>query len=213
MGEEIPQRNQPSALEIYRNHLSLAGGVKQMPAMDTTARIDKFTAPNRRECERYVKKMQRQIHKAVEAGNWRKARYLIYLLTRRSKAAKLLATYKITTQNRGKHTSGIDGVRIPKGIDPGTKRRIRLEILKQAGAFRKPDHIRRTYIRKPNGKQRPLGIPVILDRIAQEMIRMAIEPITEYHFADSSYGFRPKRSCHDAIEDVFSKLSRNYERT
>ena len=68
-----------------------------MPAMDTTytAGIDKFTASNRRRCERYVSKMQRQIHKAVEAGKWRKARYLIYLLTRRSRATKLLATYKI----------------------------------------------------------------------------------------------------------------------
>jgi RNA-directed DNA polymerase len=212
-GEEIPKRNQPSALRTCRNHLSLAGGVKQMPAMDTTARIDKFAAPNRQRCERYVKKMQRQIHKAVEAGNWRKARYLIYLLTRRSKATKLLATYKITTQNRGKHTAGVDHVSIPKGTDSETKRRIRLGILKQATAFRKPDHIRRTYIRKPNGKKRPLGIPVMLDRIAQDIIRMAIEPITEYHFDDSSYGFRPKRSCHDAIEDVFNKLSRNYEGT
>jgi RNA-directed DNA polymerase len=184
-----------------------------MPAMDTTARIDKFTASNRRRCEEYVNKMQRQIHKAVEAGKCRKARYLVYLLTRRSRATKLLATYKITTQNRGKHTAGVDQVRIPKGIGPEAKRRIRLEILKQATAFRKPNHIRRIYIRKPNGKRRPLGIPVMLDRIAQEIIRMAIEPITEYHFDDSSYGFRPRRSCHDAIEDAFKKLSRNYEGT
>ena len=85
-----------------------------MPAMDTTAKVDKFIASNRRRCEKYVNKMQRQIHKAVEAGRWRKAKYLIYLLIRRSKATKILATYRITTKNRGKHTAGIDKVRIPK---------------------------------------------------------------------------------------------------
>lgn len=148
-----------------------------MPAMATTTKVDQFSASNRRECEKYVNKMQRQIHKAVEAGNWRKARYLIYLLTRRSRAMKILATYKITTKNQGMHTAGIDNMCIPKGIKPIEKKRIRLEILKQASTFRKPKPIRRIYIKKPNGKKRPLGIPVILDRIAQDIIRMAIEPL------------------------------------
>jgi hypothetical protein len=110
------ERNQLLGLEVCPDHLNLAGGVKQIPAMDTTARVDTFSAFNRQECEKYVNKMQRQIHKAVEAGKWRKVRYLAYLLTRRSRAIKILATYRITTGNGGKHTAGVDNVRIPRGI-------------------------------------------------------------------------------------------------
>jgi len=207
------ERNQLLALEVCPDHLSFAGGVKQIPAMDTTARVDTFSASNRQECQKYVNKMQRQIHKAVEAGKWRKVRHLVYLLTKRSRGIKILATYRITTGNGGKHTAGVDNVRIPRGTSPETKRQIRLGILKQCSAFRKPSSIRRIYIPKPNGKKRPLGIPVMLDRIAQDIVRMAIEPVMEFHFDDSSYGFRPKRSCHDAIKDVFNKLSGNYEGT
>ena len=62
------KRSQLSALKICRNQLNFAGGVKQMPAMDTTAKVDKFTASNRQRCEKYVNKVQRQVHKVVEAG-------------------------------------------------------------------------------------------------------------------------------------------------
>ncbi len=104
---------------------------------------------------------------------------------------------RVLKRSRGKAT-GIDGVRVH---DFETNRDCRLERLRlelKRGTYR-PLPLRRVEIPKANGKMRQLGIPCLRDKIVQEAIRMALEPIFEVEFHDSSYGFRPNRSADHAV--------------
>ena len=131
-------------------------------------------------------------------------------MTKRSKAVKILAINRVTKINNGRHTPGVDGKRIFKGHSKeivAHNKAVRKELLQTVDITLKPLPISRTFIKKSNGKMRPLGIPTLRDRVIQDIVRIALEPITEYYFSESSYGFRPKRSCHDAIDGLFKKLA------
>lgn len=169
-----------------------------------------FSIANIRKCEKYVLQMQKRIDEAVANNDQKRIKTLTNILIRRSRAVKILAVYRITYRNTGKKTAGIDGVSIPSGTRESTDY-IRHKLLNAINISKKPNTIRRVYIPKSNGKKRPLGIPTMNDRIIQEIIRIALEPIAEYHFHDNSYGFRPKRRCQDAIDHLHKALAK-YDR-
>lgn len=118
----------------------------------------------------------------------------------------LEAAATITLAARGAHTPGVDGVgkrQLETDLSDELAT-IRQQLL--AGTYR-PQPVRRVYIPKPNGKQRPLGIPSLRDRIVQRAMLMAMEPIWESDFHTHSYGFRPGRSVHHAIRTVKFQLT------
>ena len=150
---------------------------------------------------RTVRRMQARIVEATKAGRWGKVRALQHLLTH-SFYAKALAVRRVT-ENQGSKTPGVDG----EQWDIPPAKIAAISTLKQHGY--KPMPLRRVYIPKKNGKMRPLGIPTMRDRAMQALYKLALEPIAETTADTVSYGFRPKRSCADAIEQCFTGLSRS----
>ena len=162
--------------------------------------VQHWHAVNWHKCYEQVRKMQARIVKATQEGRWRKVKSLQWLLTH-SFSAKALAVKRVT-ENQGKRTAGVDGV---TWNTPEAKLTAVLS-LKRGGY--KPSPLKRVYIPKSNGKQRPLGIPTMKDRAMQALYLHALEPIAETLADGHSYGFRPARSTADALEQCFNALAR-----
>jgi RNA-directed DNA polymerase len=154
--------------------------------------------------EERVRRLRRRIFKAVRDGDLAIARNLQKLMLR-SWSNTLISVRQVTQRNAGRATAGIDG-RV------ALTAQARAEVAVQVHATRsswRPVAVKRVYIPKARDKtrKRPLGIPVIMDRCHQARVRQALEPEWEARFEARSYGFRPGRGCHDAIESLFNTLA------
>jgi retron-type reverse transcriptase len=122
--------------------------------------------------------------------------------------ANLNAAFKRVVQNKG--AGGIDEMQVESLKDYLIKEKDALITSILAGKYR-PNPVRRVEIPKENGKKRQLGIPTVVDRVIQQAITQVLGPIYEKQFSPSSYGFRPKRSAHQALRQCQRYITEGYK--
>lgn len=153
-----------------------------------------------RRVERNVRTTQKQIAKATRESDWRRVKALQRSLTH-SFSARALAVRRVT-ENQGKRTPGVDR----ELWDTPDQKWLAVSRLKRPRGYR-PMPLRRVFIPKSNGKERPLGIPTMFDRAMQALHLLALDPVAETTSDPNSYGFRTNRSTADAMGQLFVCLS------
>ncbi len=154
--------------------------------------------------EEQVRRLRGRIFKAVQESDWPLARNLQKLMLR-SWSNTLVSVRQVTQRNAGRRTAGVDGL---VALTSQARAEMAVHVHATIGSHR-PLPARRVYIPKAGDKtkMRPLGIPVLADRCHQARVRNALEPEWKAQSEPRSYGFRPGRGCHDAIESLFGTLS------
>ena len=151
-----------------------------------------------RAVEEDVRRLRQRIFTASQVGDLKRVRSLQKLMLR-SRANTLLSVRRVTEVNAGRKTAGVDGKVV---LLSSVKAELADWVQRNAKPWQARP-VRRVYIPKKGGR-RPLGIPVIVDRVLQARVVNALEPEWEARFEPKSYGFRPGRGCHDAIEAIFN---------
>ena len=155
-----------------------------------------WNAVDWRQVNQCVRNLRQRIFRASRKNDHRKVRSLQKLMLR-SRANALKSVRQVTQKNKGKLTPGVDR-NVVKTVQ---ERAEPVDKLMSHQPWR-ASPVRRVYIPKASGKLRPLGVPTVLDRAMQAMVKNALEPYWEARFEPCSYGFRPGRGCHDAIGRV-----------
>src|SRR5713226_5183891 len=169
-------------------HTSLANGTEKQTDWNTI---------NWRKANRTVRHLRHRIFRATQEGNLNKVRSLQKLMLK-SYSNRLTSVRRVAQINAGKNTPGVDKLVIKTPAARGKM----VDALAHYTLW-KAKPAKRVYIPKKNNKRRPLGIPVVQDRCLQAMVKNALEPSWEARFEGISYGFRPGRSCHDAIAKIY----------
>jgi RNA-directed DNA polymerase len=148
--------------------------------------------------EHDVRRLRQRIFTASQAGDLKRVRDLQKLMLR-SRANALLSVRRVTEVNAGRATAGVDG---KTALMASQKADLADWVQQRVGSWT-PRPVKRVYVPKPDGRRRPLGIPVIRDRAYQALVANALEPEWEARFESRSYGFRPGRGCQDAIQAIY----------
>jgi RNA-directed DNA polymerase len=124
----------------------------------------------------------------------------------------LETAFATVAASKGSTTPGVDGVTMDQIVNAEGGAAVFLARIQEELRTKKyrPQPVKRVYIPKANGKQRPLGIPTIRDRVVQTAVVLILEPIFDADFLDCSYGFRPQRSAQGAVEEVRANLRAGY---
>ena len=187
---------------IQRKVINLRNATNNSICESISSNITDWNSIDWNKSERYVDKQQKRIYKAEVNKDKRKVRNIQRMLTN-SRAVVVVAVRRVTETNKGRRTPGIDGFRALTDKEKGelVDKILTMDIYKH-----KPKPTLRRYIPKKGGKLRALGIPTIIDRVYQEIVRIILEPQAEANFEPTSYGFRPKRGVYDAIERIFRNI-------
>ena len=150
----------------------------------------------------WSEKMLRSLVRGVKGGKW------FSLIDKVHSDRTLSLAWEKVKSNAG--ACGVDGITIARFAKDSPTRLLAVKEHLQNGSYQ-PKPVKRVHIPKVGSKQkRPLGIPTVTDRVVQQAVRMVIEPIFEHRFAKHSYGFRPERSCRDALKRVNGQLAEGY---